>query len=74
MWGTAAPLLPLLTITSLPPSVLLSHVLGPIVLPFVALVWNEDLRSANVECNWDPPTTVHRDPKQTRLCCLLENL
>ena len=63
MWGSAAPLLPLLAIISLPPFALLLHVLGPIVLPFAAQVWNEDLRSADVECNWDLPLALRRGPK-----------
>ena len=60
MWGTAALLLPLLAIISLPPFALLSHVLVPIVLPSVALVWNGDLCSANVECSRDLPLALRR--------------
>ena len=63
MWGTSVPLLPLPTIISLLPFVLLPHVLGPLVLPFVARVCSEDLHSADVECNWDLPPTLRRDPK-----------
>ncbi len=74
MWGTAAPLLPLLAIIFQPLFVLLPHVLGSLVLPFVAQVCSEDVRSADVECNRDLPPALRRDPKRTRLYCSLENL